>query len=132
MGKRLPPSLSPSLPAVSIFIHAATSKQPCTNTTALDNIIKLSCANTAITVQHNNEWLDYYMWGIIKSSKLDHRLCSTKISKFLPLMKCTLTVPMSYICDTAVLATATVLSPRDGIKVVSTNKHCQLTEGITT
>ena len=35
-------------------------------------------------------------------------------------------------CYTPVLTTATVMSPGDGIKVVGINKHCQLTEGITT
>ena len=41
-------------------------------------------------------------------------------------------VSLSHMCDTAVLTTATVMSPGDGIKVVDINKHCQLTEGITT
>ena len=41
-------------------------------------------------------------------------------------------VPLSHMCDAAVLTTATVMSPGDGTKVVGINKHCQLTEGITT
>ena len=42
-----------------------------------------------------------------------------------------LTVPLPHMCDTAVLTTATVMSPGDGIKVVDINKR-RLTEGITT
>ena len=38
---------------------------------------------------------------------------------------------LSHMCDTAVLTTATAMSPGDGTEVVDVNKHCQLTEGIT-
>ena len=41
-----------------------------------------------------------------------------------------LTVPLSHMCDTAVLTAITVMSPGVGTKVVGINKHCQLTEGI--
>ena len=40
-------------------------------------------------------------------------------------------VPLSHMCDTPVLTTATVVSPGDGTKLLGINKHCQLTEGIT-
>ena len=68
-------------------------------------------------------WSDFSMCVAI--------LCPTIIISMAQVV-CLVTVPLSHTCDTAVLTTATVMSPGDGIKVVDINKHCQLTEGITT